>query len=310
MEDAISSGNTVAGDSASAGVKDVSWEDLIELARAGNAADKSFLTPYLGSMKLAEEIAQSATRRVAIPIRKSFVRSGEPKAAPPLSRLVSRGGRGGGLAVKLYIALIWRCSAEPYTTEISARKWAHLLALEDPNNKGARRIAKALKTLEELQLIGLAARRGDSSIISLKDESGDDLDYELPSTAFTKGRADRDRYLKVPVKLWTDAYIQRLSAPALTMLLILLGEGSGNAEKGAKEGTEVWWSTDKFPSQYSISPAMRSRGTKDLIQDGLLYVRRQSVGPGNREFSRERVRNVYRLQNAALVYKDQDTAQK
>lgn len=96
-----------------------------------------------------------------------------------------------------------------------------------------------------------------------------------------------------------------LSSPALTMLLILLTEGSGDAEKGAKEGTEVWWSTERFPAQYSISPAMRSRGSIDLIQAGLLYVRRQSVAsPGSkREFVRERVRNVYRLQNAALVYK-------
>ena len=290
----------------------MSWEAFFERHSGWVNTDKDFLAPYFDSMTLAEEIAQSATRRVDIPVRKSFVRSSDPATAPPLARIVSRGGRGGGLAVKLYIALIWRCSAKPYSTEIPARKWARLLALEDPNHKGARRIAKALKLLEELQLIELTLRRGEPSIICLKDESGDGSEYELPSTAYTKGRAERDRYLKVSVKLWTKAYIQMLSSPALAMLLILLAEDSGNAEKGAKEGTEVWWSTERFPSRYWISPAMRSRGTKDLIAAGLLYVRRQSVAnPGSKkDFVRERVRNIYRLQNSALVYAETDGEKK
>lgn len=306
MEDDLIAGQAIVGNVSSADAKVLTWEDLLAMLANGSDADKPFLAPYRDSMTLAEEIAQSATRRVDIPIRKSFVRSDDPQIAPPLARIVSRGGRGGGLAVKLYIAVIWRCSAKPFSTEISARKWARLLALEDPNHKGARRIAKALRLLEELQLIGLIARRGDSSVIWLKDESGDDSLYELPSTAYAKGKAERDRYLKVSVKLWTKAYIQMMSSPALAMLLILLAEESGNAEKGAKEGTEVWWSTERFPSQYAISPAMRSRGSKELINAGLLYVRRQSVAsPGSkREFSRERVRNVYRLQNDALIYKD------
>ena len=313
MEDDIIAGQTVAGTISSTSAQVASFESFFALNRPLADEDKGFLEPYLDSMALAKEIAQSATRRVDIPIRKSFVRSRDPEVMPPLARIVSRGGRGGGLAVKLYIALIWRCSAKPYSTEIPARKWARLLALEDPNQKGARRIAKALKLLEELQLIELTPRRGEPSIIHLKDESGDGSLYELPSTAYTKGgRADRDRYLKVSVKLWTKAYVQRMSSPALAMLLILLAEESGTAEKGAKEGTEVWWSTERFPSQYSISPAMRSRGTKELIQAGLLYVRRQSVArPGSKkDFSKERVRNIYRLQNAALVYAENDVEKK
>lgn len=312
MEDYQSAGQTVAGTASSTSAKVTIFEELLALLASGNDADKEFLAPYVDSMKLAEEIANSATRRVDIPIRKTFVRSLDPETVPPLARIVSRGGRGGGLAVKLYIALIWRCSAKPYSTEIPARKWARLLALEDPNHKGARRVAKALKLLEELQLIELTTRRGEPSIICLKDESGDGSEYELPSTAYTKGRADKDRYLKVSVKLWTKAYIQMLSSPALAMLLILLTEGSGDAEKGAKEGTEVWWSTERFPLRYWISPAMRSRGTKDLIAAGLLYVRRQSVAnPGSKkDFVRERVRNVYRLQNSALVYAESDDEKK
>lgn len=301
MKDELIAGQYVAGSASSA-----------DAQASVFALSESPFAPYLDSMVLADELARGAKKRVDIPIRKSFLRITDPEVMPPLARIVSRGGRGGGLAVKLYIALIWRCSAKPYSTDVSARKWARLLALEDPSHKGARRVAKALKLLEELQLIELEHRRGEPSIILLKDESGDGRRYELPSTAYTKSEAERDRYFKVPTKLWTEPHIQMMSSPALTMLLILLAEGSGDAQKGDKEGTEVWWSTERFPSQYSISPAMRSRGTKELIAAGLLYVRRQSVAtPGNKKaFARERVRNIYRLQNAALVYAEDQGGKK
>lgn len=269
--------------------------------------------PFIESMSLAMEIARGSKRRVDIPIRKSFVRIDQPGQEPPLARIVSRGGRGGALAAKLYIALIWRCSAAPYNTEIAARKWAALLGLEDPNVKGARRIANALSLLADLNLVSLTQRRGQPSIIELLDESGEGSPYELPSTAFQKSKDERDRYFKVPVKLWTGgAHIQRMSSPALTMLLILLCEGSGDAKKGEREGTKVWWSTERFPDQYSISPAMRSRGTKELIELGLLYVSRQLVAtPGSQKsFARERVRNIYRLQNEALVYVEETPSKK
>lgn len=278
--------------------------------RAGNAASTDAQDVAEALLEVAKGLAKAldsdSGRRDATPVRKSFVRVSKDASTgpPPLSGLVARGGRGGGLIVKLYLALIWRSSGEPFTTDISARQWAALLALEDPNTKGARRIAKALKTLEENKLISLQARRGESSIVTLLDESGDESPYALPSTAFSNDRLDRDLYFKVPTTLWTTGLMQQMSSPALTMLLILLAERSGEAKHGEKEGKKVWWSTEKFPLQFGISPAMRSRGTKDLITDGLLYVERSSVAnPGNkRPFASERVRNTYRLQNAALVY--------
>lgn len=267
------------------------------------------VVPYLESMKLAHQI--SIGPRVDTPIRKIFARASEPGIEPPLAKIVSRGGGGGGVALKLYIALVWRCSGREFETEISSRQWAELLGLEDPGTKGARRIAKALKLLEEQKLISLTPRRGKPAIIQLLDESGDGSGYGLPSTAYVKMQQERDRYLKVPAALWTNhAYIQRMSAPALTMLLILLCEGSGEApHKLSTEGKPVWMSVERFTERYPISPAMRSRGTKDLISLGLLHVKRAPVGTqgSKKSFAPEHVRNIYTLQNAALVFPDPKT---
>lgn len=252
---------------------------------------------------LAQEIASSADRRRAIPVRKSFVQaSGESK--PPLARLVARGGRGGGVPVKLYLALIWRCSAKPFTTDISARKWAALLDLEDPNTLGARRITEALNVLESEGLIKLIKRRGEPSIIRLCEESGLGNEYSLPSTAHALARdADkpRHRYLKVPDSLWTDGLIQHMSGPAVAMLLILLAEQQPNRKR-------IWWSTTEFPSRYRLTSTARSKGTTELEILGLLSVQRQLVSKNPevaRQFTRERVRNTYLLRGAAYPYPDE-----
>ncbi|GAA1356120.1 hypothetical protein GCM10009636_24870 [Arthrobacter koreensis] len=263
------------------------------------------------SKTLAKRLDEDSGRRKAIPIRKSFVRVEKgADTPPPLAELVKRGGRGGGVIVKLYLALVWRCSGGDFDTDISARTWANLLGLEDPNIKGARRIAKAIKILEECKLISVSPRRGEPSVITLLDESGDKSPYDLPSTSYATKKLRRDIYFKVPTTLWTEGFIQRMSAPAMTMLLILLAEQSGDVSPGESDGKEVWWSTERFPQQYFVSPSMRSRGTKDLRDLNLLYVQRASVAPpgNNRTFARERVRNVYRLQNQALVFMDEKSS--
>ena len=61
------------------------------------------------------------------------------------------------MPVLLYLALIWRCSAPPFSTDLQARKWALLLGLEDPDVRGARRMTNALDVLEREGLVKLDA---------------------------------------------------------------------------------------------------------------------------------------------------------
>ena len=254
------------------------------------------------ALRAAQEIADSAGRRDNGPVRKSFVRSDTAGDRAPMAQLVGVGGRGGEVPVKLLLALLWRCSAPPFDTDISARKWATVLALRDPNAGGARRVTDAMQTLARLNLIRLTPRRGDSSVVQLLEEDGSNEPYTLPSTAYTLApadRQDRHRYFKFPTTLWTQGHLQAMSMPALSMLLIAL------AEEGA-DGRELWWSTERFPSRYAISPATRAKGTRELIGRRLLYVHKRLVTDSpnrDRTFSRERVRNVYQLINDATISK-------
>lgn len=245
------------------------------------------------SLELAKLLADESGRRAEIPVRRSFVRNDDPATVPPLARLISAGGRGGQVPLKLYLALIWRCSGEPFETDILARQWAALLGLDEPNTLGARRVTRALEVLAGLKLVALEKRRGESTIITLREESGLDTAYTLPSTAFTRASGPEEaaphRYFKVPLTLWTEGHIQSMSAAGLAMLLILLGERN-------VDGRRTWWSTERFPSLFNLSPAIRSQGTSELELRLLLHVRKESVTSSTAPtFSRERVRNTYKL---------------
>lgn len=295
MKDSLISANSVGASAADA------WAKFDALFRQENKV----LEEYKEAVQTAQAIRDGSARRLNIPVRDSFVlKNPENKEPPPLSQIVSRGGRGGVVALKLYLALIWKCAAEPYETEIPARRWAELLALEDPKTKGARRISKALDLLEELQLVSLYRRPGTVSVVTLLDESGDGSRYIPAPTANAKVQKARDRYFKISTALWTSesAYIQRMSSAGLAMLLILLQSGAGQKDEKKSFGKEVWWSVTRYQERYAISPAMRSRGTKELSNLGLLNVQRQSLPTtGQKEsFAPERVRNMYQLHGEAL----------
>jgi hypothetical protein len=257
------------------------------------AEDVSAARALQASMALAKDLAASSKRRLHPPVRKLFAASVDPSAPAPLAQLVSARGRGGAVPLKLYLALLWRCSAAPYDTDISARRWATLLSLPDPNDKGARRVTEALRTLERLKLVQVTRVRGESSNIKLLREDGSGSEYSLPSTAYSKAAASKKPthlYFKVPATLWTKGHIQQMSAPALAMLLAVL------AEEG-EDGREVWWSTELFPARYSIAPATRAKGTAELVARGLLHVRKQLIAkaPGQSSFATQAVRNIYCL---------------
>lgn len=250
------------------------------------------------SIDLAKEVASTSHLRVDTPVRRSFVRDAQGTGSAPLAQLVATRGRGNAVAIKLYLALIWRCAAAPFETTIPPRKWAALLSLDDPDRAGAQRISDALKTLQRARLITLTAHPGLPSTITLLEESGTGREYELPSTAYVLSSGkDKDRhlYFKIPTRLWTRGFMQVLSAPALAVLLAVLSSEES-------PGKPVWWSTSTYATQFALSPASRARGTKQLTDLGLLKVSKMLVGESHhssRRFTGEKVRNVYRLAGAA-----------
>lgn len=253
----------------------------------------------------ARELKRGSGRRIDTPVRKAFVRpmtSGRDVA--PLSLIYK--GRGGDVAVKLYLAILWRCATAPWTTSAPARAWATLLDLDDPENAGARRIRNALRALEAAQLVTVASTPGSPNTISILDESGSGDQYRLPSTAYakkqragaSKSELAEDMYFKFPTKLWTSGNVQHMSGSAIVMLLILLAEQGG-------DGSPVWFSTNEFPRRYSISANSRAAGTAELQQLELLEVKSEPLpDPGTRRtptFKTRRRRKVYTLTRRAQI---------
>lgn len=252
------------------------------------------------SRDLAESLAKRSKRATSAPMRVSFVRDAERQGRAPMARLIARGGRGGGVPVKLFLALVWASVADPYDTAVSGRMWASLLDLPNPGTSGARRISEALRALQAERLIHTVPEPGSPPRVYLHDEGGHFIDYVLPATAWARAKTEdkpRHAYFKVPVTLWTEGHIQPMSASALSMLLVCL------SNPGAVEGKPVWWSTRIFPELYGISPATRARGTRELVERGLLQVTKTLVtdSPQHLTFSRQKVRNIYRLVGAATL---------
>lgn len=254
------------------------------------------------SLLAARQIRSSSGRREDTPVRKSFVRGIASRPAP-MSQLYS-GGRSGVVPIKLYLALIWRCSSEPYETDKPARSWATLLDLPDPAVSGTRRINAAIRTLARHKLVTTRSQPGHPNMVQLRDENGSGRTYNLPSTSHvlatsrhrSKTEISSHIYFKLATKLWTSGYVQALSGPALVILLILLAEQGG-------EGEPVWFGQKAFEDRYDISPQTRTAGTKELQASGLLHITRASIAVGaySSVFDARRMRNIYHLEGAALT---------
>lgn len=258
----------------------------------------------LESREAARTVDLGTKLRNSTPVRRAFVRGlEEPLAPSPLLQLY-RGGRSGVVPIRLYLALLWRCSRAPYETTAPSRAWATLLDLQDPAGAGARRVRAALDKLEEHRLITTASSPGEVTTVSLLREDGTGRKYLLPSSAYLKAQSGRrgqkvleqHRYFKLNSDLWTEGRLQPLNGPALVMLLIILGEGGDR-------GLPVWFSASLFTERYGLSSATRAKGVRELVQRGLVRVDRAAVPdrPGGSVFDRQRYRDIYTITGAALV---------
>ncbi len=232
----------------------------------------------------AKEIAKAMGRRRGTRVRSAFARDRAGKRSAPMSKLVAVGGRGGEVALKVILALLWMRPGTP--TAISPLKLAELIGLADPDKKGARRVGDALRTLAEHGLITAERRRGGAPTVSLLREDGRGGRYFAP-----RGD-DEDYYFHIPTEMWTTGKLQQLSSAGLAMLLAIMSE-----QKSA--GAPQWWSTTSFPARIGISPATRARGTRELQRAGLLQVdRRRTSRSGTLE--PPQIRNIYHLTGAAV----------
>lgn len=208
------------------------------------------------------------------------------------------GGRSGYVSIKVLLSLIWKTSKPPFETVMTAPALAELLDLPDPTGNGARRVRDALKALAAANLIRLVPRPGTSPLIQLMNETGNEEEYTLPSTAYEHSQRAKpakeavtnpNLYFQLPAELWTEGFLQTLKGPGLVMLLILLAEEANKKR--------VWFSGAEFLDRYRISPSTRTKGTKELVDLGMLTVTSVPLPAtrGGSTFEQQRRRYEYRL---------------
>jgi hypothetical protein len=247
------------------------------------------------AVRAANVLSQRLKHR-PLRVRFSFVRNdeGDP-GPPPLARLL-RGGRGGGVRLKLLLSLLWAAGGgdeRHKTNAYPARAWAALLDLPDPEGNGQRRIRDAVQWLEAHEFVRTERHPGKPMVLQLLREDGSGRAYTDPAKTaralkegrFQKAKA-REYHVTLPDSFWTEGWIVTLSPRAVAMLLVLADVTFSDRE---------WdWASPRIARQrYGLSEDTWSRGTAELKARGIIEVRKRPVDWDDFEF--RRVRNEYRL---------------
>jgi hypothetical protein len=249
------------------------------------------------AMGLAERFWRRIRERDA-QLRVAFVEQRDPKGPDPmLATMMRRGGRGGGLRLKLFLSVLWIAVGEEHEVRYPARVWAELIGLPDPGGNGARRISATFRALEELNLVRGAPHSGRETVYRLLDERGTGGSYAVPGARIAALRAaeqawEPHRYIKVPATLWRNGWMTELSGPAVAMLLVLLTHAGGNYER------ELWFSPQTADDRFRLSEDTRRRGLHELDDAGIVRTHRRPLRENS--FASPRLRNTYTLRPGTL----------
>jgi hypothetical protein len=212
-----------------------------------------------------------------------FIRRADVSSGPPPLAVLLRGGRGGEVRLKLYLSMALLAVSPPYNLPvIPAWSWAELLDLPDPEHNGARRVNEAIGWLVEHRLVVSDRRRGVSGAVRLLSQSGTGDPYARP--------AGGGRYVKLPLGVWRDGWIVRLSGAALGLLIILLDLQGGRTKP-------QWISPSVARARYDLSADTWTKGVRELRCLGIVSVSRVSQG-GFLDY--RRLRNAYWVNEQAL----------
>ena len=255
-----------------------------------------------------DRAAQLAGRvgRKSVAVRSSFIVSMDPETPPPMT-LMMRGGRGGEVKLKLLLSMLWIAVKEPYDVTQSARVWAELIGLDEPETRGAARVNAAVRRLVEGDFLEVEKRPGQSSRLILREETGRGAPYTHPGSHWEKREGmplpkNAPRYTQLPTGIWTEGWIATLEAPAIAMLLVLLEQTRGKNYDG------LWFSPSVAAKRYGLSETTRRKGIDELSKFGIIAVDRVAVGRGT--LSEIRRRNTYSIDLARLSERPEDKAKR
>lgn len=232
--------------------------------------------PSPATLARLEQIVSRSQRRSGVAFGEGFVRRRDDATAPPLARML-RGGQGGEVRLKLYLTMSLLATNPPYDIKgpIPARAWAEALGLPVPDRNGARRVNDAIDWLHQHRFLVSDRRPGAPGGIQLLSQTGSGEPFSRPTGA--------TRYVQLPLGLWLNGWIVRLSGAALALLIILLDLQGGRA------GPQTI-----APSQagvrYDLSPDTWTKGIRELKHFGIVEVSRRPQGD---IWDYRRMRNAY-----------------
>ena len=244
---------------------------------AAKKANKLRRAPSEDALHMLRSLVKRSKRGTGVPLQESFIRRENAASAPPppLTQLL-RGGQGGEVRLKLYLTMSLLAVSAPYDIRpIPARSWASALGLDDPGRNGARRISDAIDWLAEHKLLVAERRQGTPGTVRLLSQDGTGGPYTRPSPV--------GRYVRLPLGLWEQGWIVRLSGTALALLIVLLDL------QGGRPGPQ-WISPAQARRRYDLSPDTWTKGIKELKTLELVTVSRRPQGD---IFDYQRMRNTY-----------------
>jgi hypothetical protein len=284
-----------------------------------NQAD---LSPQVEIDEGVLQVAAAAARRVRsreLTIRRGFIRLARGRdgdaelpddLVPPMATLL-RGSRG-GMRLKLYLTLLWMAGGgdaeRGHTATFPARAYAELLGLSDPDRKGQRRVREAFATFADADLITLSDRPGHPKTVALLREDGSGESYDRPGRHFEKaddgvkakddGALSVHHFVRLDPAFWTQGWAQILSAPAIAVLLAMLVVTTNGTKANQ-------WVSQSERRLYGLSDDTWTKGTAELVDWGILAIRRAPVSRDPFDFKRRR--NTYTLILERLKRRPDDT---
>lgn len=226
---------------------------------------------------LLRRAATSSGRRSTVQLPGAFARTEATgvQATPWLATLF----RAGEVPLKLYLTLVMMTKTPPHKLyrDIAPSHFAEMLSYDeldelDPRpGSGTRRVQRAFKTLHVRKFLVLTKRPGHHPNVRVVH-----LGVGNPTPP----------YITLPLELWSNEWINAMSARALAVYVSLRLALAGKAQAQG-----VYLSPHER-SRYHLSDDTWQRGTRDLIDLGLLEVR---AGIAEDRWTWERRRHVYFL---------------
>jgi hypothetical protein len=245
--------------------------------RPGKKVSRLAPPPSAETLRVLRWLVARSKRSTGVQLAKSFLRRNETSdPTPPPLALLLRGGQGGEVRLKLYLTMSLLAVSAPYDIKpIPARSWAEALGLDDPERNGARRVNDAIDWLAKHKFLVSDRRRGTPGSVRLLSQAGTGDPYTRPTVT--------GRYVKVPLGLWDQGWIARLSGTALALYIVLIDAQAGRA-------APQWSSPAQARQRYDLSPDTWTKGARELKAFHLVSVSKRRQGD---TFDYRRMRNVY-----------------